>query len=408
MSAVAGHQRTPLNLLNLEKLEQFKHAPVAQLDRASDFESEGRGFESLRARREDPLGERVSNDSEEIPRHPAASIGRNYLVAAAIMGVLAIAAVVASHVWLASSLLLLAGFFGWISLAIMRDLLPVQLHNLAYERITRGQFSEAEALLARIPSSLGGGVARGIRRTRSLLALQRGDLTRAVAEATSAIEGSPSLLSRQAELVTIVLARSYRSFAHAALDQQDLAQEDAVAVEQATWATPAALARVALARAVVLARQGDLVALAGQLSRARGLILEQLTPRERALFRALRRQAAGRSQGVYREPPRPDDAEEENVGTWITRLVPGAAAHVGDVNAREPSGTERDRRGEPRRRHEGGARPRGGPHRGQGHRAEARPARAGAVGAAHRDFSGDLDRARPARRLAPAAEPGAR
>ena len=27
-----------------------RHAPVAQLDRASDFESAGRGFESLRAR----------------------------------------------------------------------------------------------------------------------------------------------------------------------------------------------------------------------------------------------------------------------------------------------------------------------------------------------------------------------
>ena len=26
-----------------------RHAPVAQMDRASDFESEGRGFESLRA-----------------------------------------------------------------------------------------------------------------------------------------------------------------------------------------------------------------------------------------------------------------------------------------------------------------------------------------------------------------------
>lgn len=32
------------------KLSRREHAPVAQLDRVADFESVGRGFESLRAR----------------------------------------------------------------------------------------------------------------------------------------------------------------------------------------------------------------------------------------------------------------------------------------------------------------------------------------------------------------------
>jgi hypothetical protein len=50
---------------------RFKFALVAQLDRASDFESEGRRFESVRARQKNPKNQSISQDG----RHAAVRCG---------------------------------------------------------------------------------------------------------------------------------------------------------------------------------------------------------------------------------------------------------------------------------------------------------------------------------------------
>ena len=58
-------------------------------------------------------------------------------------------------------------------------------------------------------------------------------------------------------------------------------------------------------------------------------MLEFLTPRERALVRALRRMARARPKSIYREAAMPDDATEAaRLAAWVGKVAPGAQAFV--------------------------------------------------------------------------------
>ncbi len=82
------------------------------------------------------------------------------------------------------------------------------------------------------------------------------------------------------------------------------------------------LARVELARAVLLARRGDLNALHQQLMRHHVLLTEGLEARGRALHRVLRRMTATRSTSAYRLPVKNAAPPKGASASWMSRVFP--------------------------------------------------------------------------------------
>ncbi len=248
---------------------------------------------------------------------------------AAVLAVLAVVAGFAVAPWLALPLGAFAALFAWSGRQSMTLGPSVQLNNLAYERLTRGHVDEAESLLDKIPERAKRTyVSRFIEMQRSMIALYRGDAEGAVVHATLAIDGATRLLTRDFEDRQIAAARSFRALACASLGRDDEATGDADAAESSDAAGPAVHARVALTRAMLLART-DTSALADHVAKTGGRVLDWLTPRERTLFRALRQMARARPKSVYREAARPDETTEEGrVVAWVAKLAPGAAGFV--------------------------------------------------------------------------------
>jgi hypothetical protein len=266
-------------------------------------------------------------DVQSLPPHPVMRIRRRLYAVALVIGGLGVAGAVAWSVPLVSVALTtsgLLGLFGWLVGRYARE---AQLNNLALERLTRGKIDEAEAILSLVPPERDRGyVGRAMALQRAMIALQRGDAARAVALTARTIETKPGLLTRQHEEFQIVAGLALRSLARASLGQDDRALDDAALVEGSPNATPEAVARVGLARAVVLARKKELAALAAHFSSPGGAMTEWLVPRERALARALRQMARARPTSVYREPGRREESTEEGrIAAWIAKVSPEAA-----------------------------------------------------------------------------------
>ena len=130
------------------------------------------------------------------------------------------------------------------------------LNNLAYERLTRGHVSEAEELLARIPARLQtkGALARAVGVQRAMIALYRGDAEAAVAAATTATSRPYEFLDRDRQRMQDASAYALRALAHASLGREAEARADADRVDRSDMTTPEAIARAALARALVVSR----------------------------------------------------------------------------------------------------------------------------------------------------------
>jgi hypothetical protein len=176
-------------------------------------------------------------------------------------------------------------FLGWFA---ARSARPVQLVNLALAQLTRGKIEEAEAILGEIPPAAETTyVGRSIALQRAMIALQRGDLEGAVTQIARTVEPKPGLLTRHHDEFRIATGLALRALARASLGQQEEALRDAELAEQSPAATPEVVAMARLARAVLLSRTGDLLALRHYLATS-GDLLEWLAPRERALMRALR------------------------------------------------------------------------------------------------------------------------
>jgi hypothetical protein len=254
-------------------------------------------------------------------------IRRRLYVFAALLGAIGVAGAALGSVPLVSVALTASGLLGLYGWLVGRSAREVQLNNLAFERLTRGQIDEAAAILSLVPPERDSGyVGRALALQRAMIALQRGDAARAVVLTTRTIEGKPGLLTRQYEDIQIVAGLALRSLARASLGQDDGAHEDAAFVDRSPNATPEAVARVALARAVVLARKKELAALGTHFSTPGGALTEWLVPRERALARALRHMARARPTSVYREPGRREEATEEGrIAAWIAKVAPEAA-----------------------------------------------------------------------------------
>ncbi len=265
--------------------------------------------------------------------HPVARLARRQAIIAAVLFLCA-AFAISSAAWPFAVITgLLSGFFAWVARLNFRSGDAVQLNNTAFDCVTRGRVDEAEALLAQIPATAQrGSTARAMALQRAMIALHRGEAVDAIAHATRAIERPKFFFTRDYEETQVAAALALRAVAQASLGNADGARADAARAEADDATSPTGLARVALARAIVLARSNEIDALGAHLGRAAGRALEWLTPRERALLRALRRMARARPKSVYRESARRDETtEEDRVVNWIAKLAPGAAAFAGEA-----------------------------------------------------------------------------
>jgi hypothetical protein len=267
------------------------------------------------------------DDALDIPKHPASAQNRRVIVVGSLLAVVGVAVAALGAPTFAPGAVALGVFFAWLGYRSNRDMDIVQLNNLAYERLSRGELDAAGVLLGRAERTAKGYPRRAVRLQQAVLALHRGDPESAITAATDAASGQVSLLTHAAERRFQASALAVRALAHAALGHADDAERDAEAATRAPSAGADALGRAALARMVLAAQKNELDRLGAQL-REHGRAMQTLLPRERALVRAFRRMvAAGGS--VYRRPARRDEADgAAAIRDWVGRVVPQAASFV--------------------------------------------------------------------------------
>ena len=258
-----------------------------------------------------------------VPPHPTQKHGAILVLAGALCVIPAL--------WLQTDLAprvvfaALGGLFLWLGARLLRDGPTIQRVNIALDRLNRGLFAEAEASLDAIPAGRRTNqLRRAIEIQRSMLAFRRKDVDGAVAHATRAIDGRPSILSLTHERLQIIAAHSLRAIAAAGKDDSAMARADIEAVRASPLATATTLARASLAEAIALSRSNDPAQLATLLARDRKLLLEFTTPRDRALVRALQRTLYVHPGSAYREPAHAEP-EDSELGSWISHLAPAAA-----------------------------------------------------------------------------------
>lgn len=210
----------------------------------------------------------------------------------------------------------------------------VRLTDTAHQHLARGDLVATEALLSAIPQKAAarGAVRRAVSSVRALVALYEGRHEESIRFATSAIEAERALASRDHEAAQVAAALAIRALAHAALGKDLAAKGDADAAERSAHATPEVIARARIVRALVASRAAyHEEAFRAYLDTNASLVLEHAMPRERALFRALRRMARSPHRGVYRQPGKvASDRAPSKLASWVAYVAPEAAAHVDD------------------------------------------------------------------------------
>jgi hypothetical protein len=215
---------------------------------------------------------------------------------------------------------------------LQHQIVAVPLVSKAIQHLMRGNLEESTAVLDSIPAraARSGTVRRAIATLRSMLALYEGRLEESVRYATSAIEGRRGIISGMFEGAQIAAAQSVRGLARAALNDGPGAKADADAAETSVHATADVIARARLVRAILASRAAyHEEAFRTYLTANARLVLEHAMPRERALFRALRRMSRSPARSVYREHGRvKDDQAPSKLASWIAYVAPDAADFV--------------------------------------------------------------------------------
>jgi hypothetical protein len=213
-----------------------------------------------------------------------------------------------------------------------RQVVAVHLANTAVQQLMRGDLVAATTTLDTMPArSLRiANIRRGVSTLRAMIALYEGRLDEAARFATIAIEGRRSFLTALEEGPQIAAAHGVRGLARAALGEDARAKLDADAAESSVDATAEVIARARLVRAVLASRAAyHEEAFRAYLAANARLVLEHAMPRERALFRALRRLSRSPQRSVYREQGRmKDDQAPSKLASWIAYVAPEAAAYV--------------------------------------------------------------------------------
>lgn len=262
----------------------------------------------------------------------AATSQWRFWIAAICAGVLACALWAIDLGFLAPLVASFGAFFAFVAWVSGRDAKEITLTHAALQALTRGRFDEVERIHAAVPESKRRGqVGRALAIHRGMMAFYRGDPERTVRELADAVAPHDGFWEKSHLSLQRAHALGLRALAYASIGDDARAEADAAIVETIPEADAGAVGRVALARAVVLSRDGASDALAKHLSTHATLLLETAHPRERILVRALRRLARSRTKSVYREAAkRSDDVSTGAVADWVARIAPGAAAHAGE------------------------------------------------------------------------------
>lgn len=204
--------------------------------------------------------------------------------------------------------------------------------NAAYRSIALGRLMDAEILLDTVS---GFSRSRWSKRLmliqRALVSLRRGDLPQAKATLDEALAIPVDGKFKANSSYQIEGAHAMRAFVNAGLGDRDAALGDVAWIRSLPSPSPEALARVALAEAILLERAGERDALRELLDRERVLLLEHTHPRERAIVRAFQRMLKVTQKSVYRvQAPQEQipTGDEPELDDWVAKITPGAAQFV--------------------------------------------------------------------------------
>jgi hypothetical protein len=226
-------------------------------------------------------------------------------------------------------LVVFGGLFAGLGVLVRGSSGSVPVLNTAFNALLTGNIAEAERLLDQAEARWQlGYVRRVIDLQRANIAMRRGRLDVALARVEAAIARPLGLLTRNQEEGHLAGAQAMRALLRASLGDAEGARADARALAARADAPREALARAAVAEAIVLERTGDRDALAAHLRDKRSLLLEYTVPRERAVVRAFQRMLEAPRTTVYRKSAaREDDpaGDEPTAAEWITQVAPAAA-----------------------------------------------------------------------------------
>ena len=264
------------------------------------------------------------------PRPPTRGVANRTLVIGVAFVLLGMAAVVAGSALAGLPIVLTGAIFLYSGALVRLSGDAVGSLNTAYGAALEGRAADAEGILDGMEARFQlGYIRRVIDVQRAGLALRRGDLDAALTRAGAAITRRVGLFSGNQDRAQIAGARGLRALILASRGEVEGARAE-VAAMRATQETPAdALARAAVAEAVILERAGEREALATHLVTERRLLFDHTAPRERAIARAYRRMLKATKTSVYRSAaPReaePAPGAEPSVADWIAQMAPAAA-----------------------------------------------------------------------------------
>jgi tetratricopeptide (TPR) repeat protein len=214
-----------------------------------------------------------------------------------------------------------------------------------------GQLDEADRYLDHIARSR----VRLVRRTyhlfRAKVAIRRGDVAKAQEHADAAVILPLGLFPSPEDRWYAAEARALRAFIGASIADPSSVHEDIAAVRSARVTRSGAIGLVAVAEALLLAREGKRDALRDYLHRERFALFEATRPRERAIVRALQRMLSAAPTTAYRQQTEPASSadEEPDLATWATRVAPSVAPFVQDFAPRGHRDTSQRSETTPRR-----------------------------------------------------------
>ncbi len=204
--------------------------------------------------------------------------------------------------------------------------------NAAYRCIALGRLTQAEELLDTVGRFSRSRWSRRLNLIqRALVALRRGNLAEAKGVLDEALAIPVDGKFKANSAYQIEGAHAMRAFVCAGLGDRDAALAEVAWIRDLPSPSPEALARVALAEAILLERSGERDALRELLDRERTLLLEHTHPRERAIVRAFQRMLKVTQKSVYRVQAPPEErasGDEPELDDWVAKIAPGAAQFV--------------------------------------------------------------------------------
>ncbi|UQA57321.1 hypothetical protein [Polyangium aurulentum] len=203
---------------------------------------------------------------------------------------------------------------------------PAVVLERAYRALARGEPATAEGMLAGL-SELPAPLGRIARLVEAQAALSRGSLDLALARVERALPPRPPEAWERAELTS---ALGVRAVLRALSGNPEGARRDIARVQRELPEPSAlALARAALAEAIVLARMGDRARLRTLVEHHGRHMARLPLPHESALAAAYARMAGSGQRSVYRQPGGAEGAApSRGLLRWIGQVAPEAAPFV--------------------------------------------------------------------------------